>query len=352
MKKMQYLITGGAGFMGANFANKLLQRGDKVIIWDNCHKPGSLHNLNWLKKRFGSRNLKVLISDIQTDHDGLKELVASSDVIFHLAAQTAVTHAISQPTYDFASNLQATFHLLETVRTVNPHAILIYASTNKVYGPMPHLRLKKLSTRYVYHNLDGINERHPLHLHTPYACSKGAADCYVQDYARVYGLKTVVFRQSCIYGPRQFGTSNQGWLAWFAHAFLIKHPITIYGDGKQTRDALFVDDLFHAWDMAVQNIDQVSGEVFNIGGGKQNTLSLLELIDKLEAIFRQKPEIKFGGWRPGDQKIFISDNSKLQRMLGWQPSTHIDEGLREMIKWMKDNRQILTKFVSSDKTAR
>jgi CDP-paratose 2-epimerase len=302
---MKYLITGGAGFIGTNFADCLLSRGNKVFIVDNFSKKGSRLNIDWLIKKHSKSRLTIIEADIRFDLQILKKLITQVDVIYHLAAQTAVTTSIKNPREDFEVNLLGTFNLLEIIRDKNPKATLIYSSTNKVYGAVKNISIKEGKTRYFYRNLNGISELHPLDLHSPYGCSKGSADQYVRDYSRIYGLSTVIFRQSCIYGPHQFGAEDQGWIAWFVIASLFSKKITIFGNGKQTRDILYIDDLFSAWDSATKNINKVKGEIFNIGGGPNNSISLIELLLILERKFGNKMKISYSDWRLGDQKIFI-----------------------------------------------
>jgi len=309
---MRYLITGGAGFIGTNFADCLLSRGNKVFIVDNFSKKGSRLNINWLIQKHNKRRLTIIEADIRSDTQILERLITQVDVIYHLAAQTAVTISIKNPREDFEVNLLGTFNLLEIIRRKNPKAILIYSSTNKVYGELQNISIKEGKTRYFYRNLNGISELHPLDLYSAYGCSKGSADQYVRDYSRIYGLSTVIFRQSCIYGPHQFGVEDQGWVAWFIIASLFGKKITIFGDGKQTRDILYVDDLFSVWDLATKNIKKVKGEIFNIGGGPNNSISVIELLSTLERKFGKEIKTSYSDWRLGDQRIFISDNKKFQ----------------------------------------
>ena len=249
------------------------------------------------------------------------------DAVLHLAAQVAVTTSVADPRADFEINALGTFNVLEAVRLAGAGPAVLYSSTNKVYGNLEHVHVVERDGRYAYENFPtGVDESEPLDFHSPYGCSKGAGDQYVRDYARIYGLKTVVFRQSCIYGTRQFGIEDQGWIAWFCLATLRGQPFTIFGDGKQIRDTLWVDDLINAYEAAIERIDTVSGEVFNVGGGPSNTLSLLELVAMLEAHFGRKLNPPFADWRPGDQRVFVADIGKAERLLGWRPEVSTARG--------------------------
>jgi len=336
---MKYLTIGGAGFIGSNFADQLLSRGDRVIIFDNFSRRGTVDNCNWLQERY--RGLRIVRGDIRSDVSKLKDLVEKVDVVYHLAAQVAVTTSVRNPREDFEINALGTFNVLEAVRESKRRPVVIYASTNKVYGGMEDVEIIEKDGRYGYKDFPkGIPENRLLDFHSPYGCSKGAGDQYVRDYARIYGLKTVVMRQSCIYGRRQFGVEDQGWVAWFTIAAVLGKKITIYGDGKQVRDVLFVDDLFEAWDLVIKNIDRVSGEVFNIGGGAKLTMSLLELLDLLQEFLRTKIDYTFSDWRPGDQPVYISDISKAKKILGWEPRVDVESGVRLLADWVSRNREL------------
>ncbi len=339
-----YLITGGAGFIGTNFAIKLLERGEKVVILDNLSRKGTQDNLEYVQKNFD--NVEFVKADIVTDIDLLKKTVAKADVVYHLAGQVAVTTSVSDPRSDFESNALGTFNVLEAIRTSKNKPIIIYASTNKVYGGMEEVTIKEGDERFYYQDFpNGIPETQLLDFHSPYGCSKGAADQYVRDYARIYDLKTVVMRQSCIYGQRQFGIEDQGWVAWFTIASQMDRPITIYGNGKQVRDVLYVDDLFNAWDIATQKIDIAAGKIYNVGGGKDYTMSLLELLDILEKEQGKKVKHSFGEWRPGDQPVYISDISKIKKELGWEPTVSPAEGVQKLASWVLENKKILSKVL-------
>src|SRR5215212_1524192 len=268
-----YLVTGGAGFIGSNYVHRLVQRGEKVTVYDNLSRAGAPRNLEWLKNSFGEDTFSVIAGDTR-DAALLAESTRDADVIVHLAGQVAVTTSVTNPRDDFESNALGTFNALEAARLSGRNPIFLYASTNKVYGGMDDVPLVEDATRWLYADLEhGCSESQPLDFHSPYGCSKGTGDQYVRDYSRIYGLRSVVFRQSCIYGPRQFGIEDQGWVAWFIIAAVTGRPITIYGDGKQVRDILNVDDLLNAYDAAIQNIEVASGKVYNIGGGPDNVLA-------------------------------------------------------------------------------
>src|SRR5687767_8638877 len=302
-----YFITGGAGFIGSNYVHRLVQRGENVTIYDNLSRAGAPKNIAWLEKTFGKDACKLIVGDLR-DHNLLIESARNADVIVHLAGQVAVTTSVLNPRDDFEANALGTFNALEAARLSERSPIFIYSSTNKVYGGMEDVEIIEEATRWLYANLEyGCSEEQPLDFHSPYGCSKGTGDQYVMDYARIYGLQTVVFRQSCIYGPRQFGIEDQGWVAWFAIRALQEMPVSIYGDGKQVRDVLWVDDLIAAYDAATERIGEISGRAYNIGGGPQNTLSLLELVGLIEQRFAPPFPHSFEDWRPGDQLVFISD---------------------------------------------
>src|SRR3989338_4422806 len=333
------LITGGAGFIGSNLAKHFLEKGYQVTIFDNFVRLGTDDNASWLKKLFPQ--ITIIKGDIR-NYQEIQKAVENIDIIFHLAAQVAVTTSVIDPKTDFDINALGTFNLLEGVRKVGHKPILIYSSTNKVYGEMGSVGIKEKSGRYDYKNLPfGISEETNLDFHSPYGCSKGSADQYVRDYERIYDLPTVVFRQSCIYGPRQFGLEDQGWIAWFIIAITLDKPVTIYGDGKQVRDVLYIDDLVKLFETAVNKIGQARGEVFNVGGGSSNILSVWSGFGPiLEELFRKKIKVKFSQWRPGDQKVYISDISKVNTILGWKPEIRVRVGVEKLYKWIKENKTL------------
>lgn len=340
MKKL--LITGGAGFIGSNLAFHFLNKKYIVTILDNFSREGSRKNVSWLKKQFP--NLRVIDGDLRNSTDVTKA-VADKEVIFHLAAQVAVTTSVVDPREDFDINAFGTFNLLEAVRKSKQKPIFIFASTNKVYGGMEGIGITLKNNRYIYRDFPkGISEKMNLDFHSPYGCSKGAADQYVHDYNRIYGIPTVVFRQSCIYGPRQFGVEDQGWVAWFMIALTLGRPITVYGDGKQVRDILYIDDLVNLFETAVNKINKSKGKIYNVGGGFRNTLAVWsEFGPILNTLFNKKINVSFAPWRPGDQKVYISDISLVEKELGWEPKIKVKEGLEKLFNWVQQNKQL---FVS------
>jgi CDP-paratose 2-epimerase len=332
------LITGGAGFIGSNYAHRLIKRGQAVVLFDNLSRKGSQDNLEWLKKEFGKDAFQFINADIR-DIKKIESTAKTADVIIHLAAQVAVTTSVTNPREDFEINALGTFNLLEAARKSGRQPIVIFASTNKVYGGLEDLKVSEDETRYrLTDNPNGIDENRILDFHSPYGCSKGCGDQYVRDYARIYQLPTVVFRQSCIYGIRQFGIEDQGWVAWFVIAAQLGKSISIYGDGKQVRDLLFIDDLLNAYDLVIGQIDHVTGEVFNVGGGMKNTISIWKEFQPILEQIEQK-EISFESfeWRPGDQKIYVSDTQKLEQITGWRPKVNVIDGVRMLNDWVKEN---------------
>ncbi len=340
---MHVFITGGAGFIGCNLAQNRIARGDTVTIFDNLGRPRTQHNLDWLRTQPGAEHLTFVRGDIR-DADALLRAMteAAPDLVVHLAGQVAVTTSVADPRSDFDINALGTFNVLEAARAQKKQPAVIYSSTNKVYGGMEDVVIVEKNDRYAYRDYpDGIDETRPLDFHSPYGCSKGAGDQYVRDYARIYGMKTVVFRQSTIYGTRQFGVEDQGWLAHFIIAINTGKPITIYGDGKQVRDMLHVRDLINAYDCAWQNIDKVSGEVFNVGGGGGNTTSIwTEPGPIFEELAGRDIPVKHMEWRPGDQPVFISNNAKANRLLGWEPKVKLEDGILELWTWVAQNRDL------------
>ncbi len=336
---MKYLITGGAGFTGLNFADILLSRGDEVIIFDNFSRAGTLENIRWLTENHA--NAQVIQGDIRIDTEKLCEAVSEVDYVYHLAAQVAVTTSVVDPKSDFEINALGTFNVLEAVRKSSNQPAFIYASTNKVYGGMEGLGIIEENGRYAYEDLpDGISESMPLDFHSPYGCSKGAGDQYTRDYARIYNLRTAVMRQSCIYGQHQLGIEDQGWVAWFTIAAVLGKKITIYGDGKQVRDVLFIKDLFNVWDLVAKNLQPGKSKIFNIGGGATFNLSLLELIDHLKILNCNKVDYSFSEWRPGDQRVYVSDIAKAQNELDWSPEVCPKKGVEILYEWVSDNRSV------------
>ena len=339
MKRKKMLITGGAGFIGANSAIEFHKRGWDITIVDNLSRAGTQLNLNWLKKEIP---LDFHHIDIR-DYNRLKSVFNqnSFDSVLHLAAQVAVTTSVVDPREDFEVNALGTFNVLECVRLYSPAAHVLYASTNKVYGELSHLKVVDKKDRYEYQNpKKGVTEDMPLDFHTPYGCSKGAGDQYVIDYSRIYDLKTTSLRQSCVYGPRQFGMEDQGWVAWFMIATLLNRPIILYGDGKQIRDVLHVNDLIDLYEQCILNPEKSSGQAFNVGGGVKNTLSLLELLDEIKSHLRKESHITYSNWRPGDQKVYVSEISKAEKLLKWTPSLGCTKGIPLLLNWIKNNQEI------------
>ena len=338
------LITGGAGFIGCHTANHYASQNCQVTIYDNLSRKGTAENAKWLKQNYPQIIIKQ--ADIR-DSSSLNQAVKGQNLIFHFASQVAVTTSITNPREDFEINTLGTFNVLEAMRLNAPSATLIYSSTNKVYGGMEDIKVKEGKTKYYYQSLPyGIPENRFLDFHSPYGCSKGAGDQYVRDYHRIYGLNTIVFRQSCIFGTRQFGIEDQGWLAWFTIALLLGKPITLYGNGKQVRDVLYVDDLIAAFDQALKYINVAKGEIYNVGGGIKNTLSLLEALDLLQQLTGKPAMLKHEAFRPGDQPVYISDIRKAEKELHWQPKITAKQGIIKLIQWSQDNKKILEHIFS------
>jgi CDP-paratose 2-epimerase len=339
---MRIFITGGAGFIGSNLASHHLKLQNEVTIFDNLSRPRTTHNLEWLQQLGPIRFVRGDIRQVESLQTAMQE--ARPDLVVHLAGQVAVTTSVQNPRDDFENNALGTFNVLEAARHLEQPPAVFYASTNKVYGELKDIPIIADSTRYRYSNLPhGINENQPLDFHSPYGCSKGTGDQYVLDYARIYGLHTVVFRQSCIYGQRQFGIEDQGWVAHFLIAVANHRPLTIYGDGKQVRDLLNVKDLIAAYEAAWENIETVSGQVFNVGGGAGNTLSIWgEFGPLLEKLAGHPISITRADWRPGDQLVFVSDNSKAKQWLGWEPRISVEDGIRELWDWVTANTHLFS----------
>jgi len=334
----EYFITGGAGFIGSNFVNRLLERNEKVTIYDNLSRAGAPMNIRWLREKRGGDSFKLIEGDVR-DADLVTHSMQAAGVVVHLAAQVAVTSSVVKPREDFEINAQGTFNVLEGARINGKDPVFIFASTNKVYGEMENVAVVEEATHWRYDNLpNGCSEDQPLDFHSPYGCSKGAGDQYVRDYARIYGLRSVVCRQSCIYGPRQFGVEDQGWAAWMVIAAITGRPLSIYGDGKQVRDILHVEDLLDAYDAIIDRIDQVKGQVFNLGGGPGNMISIWkEFGPMLEKHLGKPIPVAWADWRPGDQKVFVADIRKAQKELGWQPRISAAAGVEKLYRWVKEN---------------
>jgi CDP-paratose 2-epimerase len=334
------LITGGAGFVGTNLADRLLSVGQSVLIFDNLSRPGVEQNMRWLCTRNGSR-VQVQVADVRNPYT-LREAVQHAAQVLHLAAQVAVTSSRLDPMEDFEVNVQGPLSLLEALRQQLQPLPLVFTSTNKVYGELEDVALRHNTRRYEPTSrtirLAGISEERPLDFHSPYGCSKGAADQYVIDYARMYGLPAVVFRMSCIYGPHQFGTEDQGWVAHFLIRTLTHEPIILYGDGMQVRDVLFVRDLIDALLLAQRHIGRLAGKTFNIGRGRANATSLLEVVDLIRELHGTKPSVQFAAWRPGDQKYYVSDIRRFTHATGWTPQVGLRQGIAELYAWLCQTR--------------
>ncbi|MET0102027.1 MAG: SDR family NAD(P)-dependent oxidoreductase [Sedimenticola sp.] len=339
--KQKILITGGAGFIGVNTAKYFAERGWEVTVLDNLSRRGTESNLEWLKSQARIDFEKV---DIR-DQKELERVVAKTrpDTLLHLAAQVAVTTSVTDPREDFEINALGTFNVLEAIREKSSESFFINASTNKVYGKMEEVGTVERNNRYEYRDLPGgVSETQQLDFHSPYGCSKGVADQYAIDYSRIYDLQTTTFRQSCIYGTRQFGIEDQGWVAWFTIASVLGKQITIFGDGKQIRDVLHVEDLARAYECAIENRDAANGQAFNIGGGVGNTMSLLELLGYLEQELGIEIPLKWDSWRPGDQPVFVCNLDKAQELIHWKPEISVKEGVKGLIHWVRDNDALFT----------
>lgn len=336
MRASYSLITGGAGFIGTNLAAHLCEAGKEVLIYDNLSRAGVERNVEWLRRRYPGL-VHVTLADIR-DIAALGEAVRHAEAVYHFAAQAAVTTSIEDPVDDFGVNLCGTFNLLEAIRALPRRPPLLFTSTNKVYGGLEDLSLREAGGRYEavceQVRLEGVGEDRPLDFHSPYGCSKGAADQYVLDYCRIYAVPTVVFRMSCIYGQHQLGTEDQGWVAHFLIRSMNNGPITIYGDGRQVRDILFVDDLIKAILAAMDHIGQTRGKAFNIGGGPGNAIGVLELLDHIKRLTGRLPLIAHEGWRQGDQRYYVSDTRRFQRITGWKPTISAVEGIERLYRWL------------------
>jgi len=333
------LITGGAGFIGCNLADRLAREGNEIIVYDALSRAGVERNLDWLKQRHGGL-VTSIVGEIR-DEDEVRRAAAEAKAVFHMAAQVAVTTSLVDPREDFEVNVKGTIHVLDAVRATGRPVPVIFASTNKVYGDLGDLPFTCADERYEPVGLiarRGIDESRPLDFHTPYGCSKGAADQYVLDYARSYAIPTVVFRMSCIYGQRQMGTEDQGWVAHFLIRALEGEPVTIYGDGKQVRDILDVADAVEAYVRALADIERVAGRAFNLGGGPANAVSLLQLVDEMRAIIGRDVELGFEDWRQGDQRWYVSDRCAADAALGLREPRGWRDGVARLAEWLASDR--------------
>jgi CDP-paratose 2-epimerase len=336
------LVTGGAGFIGCNIANALAERGHEVLVYDALSRPGVEKNLAWLKERHGEQ-VQAIVADVR-DEDALARAAREAQAVFHMAAQVAVTTSMADPREDFEINIRGTLNLLDAVRLKGDGTSLIFASTNKVYGDLADVDFRLEGGRYVAQDpavaRAGISEARPLDFHTPYGCSKGAADQYVLDYARSFGMRTAVLRMSCIYGLRQMGTEDQGWVAHFLIRALEGKPITLYGDGYQVRDILDVSNAVEAYLKAWERIDQVKGRAFNLGGGPANAVSLRELLAHISALLGRELDVRLSDWRAGDQRYFVADTSAIREALSLSPAVAWKEGVALLAEWLRESRHL------------
>ncbi len=334
------LVTGGAGFIGSNLAARLASDGHEVLVFDALARPGVEANLEWLRRRFPGR-VRAITADIR-DRDSVARAVSGAGAVFHMAAQVAVTTSIDDPELDFDVNLRGTLNVLEALRRQPNPAPIVFASTNKVYGNLADIRLSRDGDAYLPEDPGlrayGIGEDRPLSFYTPYGCSKGAADQYVLDYARGFGVPACVLRMSCIYGPRQLGTEDQGWLAHFLYSVQAGRPISIFGDGRQVRDVLYVDDAVDAYIGAWERIGAVSGQAYNLGGGPSNAVTLLQVLAEIGEISGRSPELRFSDWRPGDQRYFVADTRRATAALGLDHPVGWQDGLRRLAQWIATER--------------
>ncbi|WP_284348749.1 NAD-dependent epimerase/dehydratase family protein [Roseisolibacter agri] len=334
------LITGGAGFVGCNVADRLLRAGREVVVLDNLSRAGVDRNLAWLRATHGDR-VRAIVADVR-DGDAVVRAARDAAAVFHFAAQVAVTTSLVDPVDDFEVNARGTLNLLEALRERSDPPPLLFTSTNKVYGDLADVAIGIDGRRYGPVDADvaayGVGEARRLDFHSPYGCSKGTADQYVLDYARSYGLRAVVFRMSCIYGPHQFGTEDQGWVAHFLIRAIEGRPIVLYGDGMQVRDVLYVDDLVDAMLRAVGHVDELAGRAFNIGGGPANTTSLVELVERIAVLRGEAPSVTFDEWRTGDQRYYVSDVRAFAAATGWTPRTGVADGVERLYAWLVESR--------------
>ena len=340
LRSRPVLVTGGAGFIGANLADRLARDGQDVLVFDALTRPGVARNLEWLKRRH-PRRISATVADIR-DEGAVRDAAMRCSGVFHLAAQVAVTTSMSEPMDDFDINVRGTMHVLEALRRRADRVPLVFASTNKVYGDLHDIALADNGAAYLPTDPalrdHGVGEGRALDFYTPYGCSKGSADQYVLDYARSFGLPACVLRMSCIYGPRQMGTEDQGWLAHFLISALDGRPISIYGDGRQVRDVLFVDDAVEAYVRAAARIGEVSGQAFNLGGGPANAVTLLDVLDAIAAATGARPDVRFDAWRPGDQRYFVADTRRIRAALDLPDAVGWRDGMGRLASWLMAER--------------
>ena len=342
------LVTGGAGFIGSNFSNYMLSKypNSKVTVLDNLSRSGTEFNLSWLREKYPTEDrLSIIRADLR-DSEVVSKAVSGKDLVLHAAAQVAVTTSLSDPISDFETNALGTMNLLEASRKSENDPVLLYCSTNKVYGLLGNIPVEEEASRYEFSapHRSGVNELQTLDPCTPYGCSKAVGDIYFQDYSDSYGMKSVVFRMSCIYGVHQYGTEDQAWISHFIISLILDRPITIYGDGKQVRDILYIDDLCQGFELAADRIETTKGEFYNLGGGPKNTYSLLELLDYLEETSNKKLSKSFGEWRAADQKVYYSDISKAKKDFGWSPKIGKEVGVKLLYDWTLENKPLFDKL--------
>ena len=344
MKKLlssrSVLILGGAGFVGSNWASHLLRNTDaRVHIFDNLSRCGVEQNLEWLRSECPHpERFRVTVADVR-DTAAVRRAVEGATEIYHFAAQVAVTTSVSDPRHDFEVNAMGTLNVLEAARKSGRQPFILFTSTNKVYGNLADKPLVLAGRRYCALDEKGVNESQPLDLYSPYGCSKGTADQYVHDYSRIFALPTVVFRMSCIAGPRQFGNEDQGWVAHFLYSALENRPLTIYGDGRQVRDVLCVHDLVRAFEKVSEQIEKTAGQIYNVGGGARNSVSLLEVIEEIERLTGKRVRYKSQRTRPGDQLFYVTDFGKLQKHTGWKPQINVRQTLEAIYEWWREQRR-------------
>jgi CDP-paratose 2-epimerase len=347
------LITGGAGFVATNVADRLLRMGRRVRLFDNLSRAGVEQNLRWIQARHGDR-VEFVRGDVR-DQAAIRRAICGVDQVFHFAAQVAVTTSLTDPFLDFEVNARGTLNLLEAIRAADAPPTLLFTSTNKVYGDLDDVRLRRGRSRYEPEDegmaMRGISEARPLDFHSPYGCSKGAAEQYVLDYARTFGVPATVFRMSCIYGPHQFGTEDQGWVAHFLIQALQRRPLTLYGDGLQVRDVLFVEDLVDAMLLAHDRIEDTAGDAFNIGGGPANTISLVELMELIAHLTGERPAFAIEPWRPADQRYYVSSTSKFEHLTGWAARVGVRQGVERLLSWLVAGDAVAPRIAAAGRVA-
>lgn len=334
-------VTGGLGFVGSNVVNDYLNNTDyEVIAFDNHSRQGVEQNAEWLKQNPNEKRLQIIKGDISRDFELLKKSMRDAEIVYHAAGQVAVTIAVENPRLDFETNAMGSFNLLEAARQLNTDPIMPYTSTNKVYGDCERFKIEEKNDRYIFSYIKGIDETAPLDPIGLYGSSKATGDHYWLDYARVYGMKTITFRMSCIYGPRQMATSDQGWISWLILCNVLEMPLTYYGDGKQVRDILFITDLIRGFKMAIKKINVTKGIPYNIGGGPENAISLLNCTKMIEGLSEKKTTELYDNWRPGDQRIYVTNIDKLKKDLNWEALVSAEEGIQKEYDWIDKNKEL------------